>query len=149
MKWFQKKNPDNLTPDGSPLSGQVHRVESPHTTTDDLLQRIESAGLPANILGTARDEYERLAKVDKSSPEYAIGYNYLEFILSLPWNISTKDVLDLQRAEDVLNTRHYGLGPVKERILEFLAVKNLHSRFQTKILLVDDELIAKIGRAHV
>ncbi|MCJ2163514.1 MULTISPECIES: S16 family serine protease [unclassified Pseudodesulfovibrio] len=118
-------------------------MEQVDSVVDSFRKRVESAGLPGPILVAARDEYERLAKVDKSSPEYAIGYNYLEFILSLPWNVTTKDDLDLDRAETILDARHHGLGQVKERILEFLAVKNLHGRHETKILLADDELIAR------
>ncbi len=143
ITWFRKKNGGGLPPDSQTPSGQVDQVESLDLTIETLCQRVESALLPAPILSAARDECERLVKVDSSSPEFAIGYNYLEFILSLPWNVSTKDDLDLQRAEEVLNARHFGLGQVKERILEFLAVKSLHSRQQTKILLADDELIAR------
>ncbi len=143
ITWFRKKSGDGLPLDSQTPSERVSQIGSPDLTTETLCQRVESARLPAPILSAARDECERLIKVDKSSPEFAIGYNYLEFILSLPWNVSTKDDLDLQRAEEVLNARHFGLGQVKERILEFLAVKNLHGRQQTKILLADDELIAR------
>jgi len=142
MKWFQKKDNESSSPAQSSSS-----TNEPIKYTDpfiaDLEQRVESARLPGPILVAARDEYNRLAKVEKTSPEFAIISNYLEFILSLPWTDSTKDDLDLQRAEDILNARHHGLGNVKERILEFLAVKSLHSRIETKILLADDEQIAR------
>ncbi|MEF2229602.1 MAG: S16 family serine protease [Pseudodesulfovibrio sp.] len=104
---------------------------------------MESAGLPSEILAAARVECDRIESVDPASPEYAIAYGYIEIILSLPWTATTKDDLDIVRAEEVLNARHFGLRRVKERILEFLAVKNLRGRQTGRILLVDDELIAR------
>ncbi|WP_291328818.1 S16 family serine protease [Desulfovibrio sp. UCD-KL4C] len=143
MKWFRKKNAEESTPEPESSSDSKEQVEFKDPVIENLHKRIEEASLPDHILPVARDEYERLIKTDKSSPEFAIGQNYLEFILSLPWNSTTKDDLDLTRAKEVLDTRHYGLSPVKERILEFLAVKSLHSRQQAKILLADDEVIAR------
>ncbi|MBI9112518.1 S16 family serine protease [Maridesulfovibrio ferrireducens] len=143
MKWFRKKTDEGSQPESKGSGGQkVHDIlKDPFA--EDLRVRIESASLPNHILDVTHDECERLIKTDKSSPEFALGHNYIEFILSLPWNVTTKDDLDLTRAKDLLDARHYGLNPVKERILEFLAVKSLHSRQQAKILLADDEVIAR------
>ncbi|SMF20187.1 S16 family serine protease [Desulfovibrio gilichinskyi] len=143
MKWFRKKNAEESPSEPKSPSEKKEQVELKDPVIENLHKRIEEAYLPDQILPVARDEYERLLKTEKSSPEFAIGQNYLEFILSLPWNSTTKDDLDLTRAKEVLDARHYGLSPVKERILEFLAVKSLHSRQQAKILLADDEVIAR------
>ncbi|SDL38035.1 ATP-dependent Lon protease [Maridesulfovibrio ferrireducens] len=143
MKWFRKKRDEGSQPESKGSGGQKVDDILKDPFADDLRMRIESASLPNHILEVARDECERLIKTDKSSPEFALGHNYIEFILSLPWNVTTKDDLDLTRAKDLLDARHYGLNPVKERILEFLAVKSLHSRQQAKILLADDEVIAR------
>lgn len=143
MKWFRKKNVENPPSEPNSSSEKKEQVESKDPLIENLHKRIEEACLPDQIFPVARDEYERLIQTDKSSPEFAIAHNYLEFILSLPWNSTTKDDLDLTRAKEVLDARHYGLSPVKERILEFLAVKSLHSRQQAKILLADDEVIAR------
>ncbi|CCO25524.1 S16 family serine protease [Maridesulfovibrio hydrothermalis] len=143
MKWFRKKS-DNTSQSDPEISSDRKESSPPSDPfADELRKRMESAGLPDHIRIVARDEYERLVKTDKSSPEFALAHNYLEFILSLPWNVTTKDDLDLTRAKDLLDARHYGLSIVKERILEFLAVKSLHSRQHAKILLADDEVIAR------
>ncbi len=115
----------------------------PPSVRELLREQVESAGLPLEILEAARAECDRLAHVDPASPEHAIGFNYLEFLLSLPWNSATKDDLDIVHAEELLNARHHGLRLVKERILEFLAVKNLRATSPPRILLVDDEVIAR------
>ncbi|WP_022663394.1 S16 family serine protease [Paucidesulfovibrio longus] len=153
MSWFWRKSEEQAAPasaaertdkaDASPRSERLERLPEQDPVLEDLRARVESAGLPAHARSAARDECERLAKVDRSSPEYALSCNYLEFLLSLPWNVSTKDDLDLERASALLDARHFGLGRVKERILEFLAVKSLRSRRQARILLADDEAIAR------
>ncbi|WP_031481075.1 S16 family serine protease [Maridesulfovibrio frigidus] len=141
LRWFNKKNDEKLnpevkTPDESNLPQQKNGAQ-------ELVERVNSAELPDHIINTTHDECERLLKLDSSSPEFAIGHNYLDFILSLPWNNTTKDDLDLERAKEVLDARHYGLNNVKERILEFLAVKNLRSRINPSLIIADDEIIAR------
>ncbi|CCH50234.1 S16 family serine protease [Pseudodesulfovibrio piezophilus] len=145
MSWFgigKKTVPETVTPESvaTPTPPPSFPVSSHHR---ELRDRIESAGLPDEILDAARSEFERADSIDPSSPEYAIGLNYLDFILSLPWKERTKDDLDIHRADEVLNARHFGLRQVKDRILEFLAVKNLRGRYSPRILLVDDEAIAR------
>lgn len=144
MGWFDRFRSSSAKEDLTPTQAapSIKKV-TPPTTHEALRERIESAGLPPEVLATARTECERLDNTDPTVPEYAIGLNYLEFILSLPWDSVTKDDLDIIRAEEVLNARHYGLNRVKDRILEFLAVKNLHGRRPPRILIVDDELIAR------
>ncbi|QGY41824.1 response regulator [Pseudodesulfovibrio cashew] len=144
MGWFGKKKPP--APEAEP-EREIPRQEDSKavssTAHDSLRQRVESAGLPPDVLDTALSECDRAIALDPSSPEYSIGQNYLEFLLALPWDKTTKDDLDIARAEEVLNARHYGLRRVKERILEFLAVKNLRGKPTARILLVDDEQIAR------
>ncbi len=144
MGWFEKKSvspPKQAEPENA-LSRQAAPSPTPLTPHASFREKAESAGLPPEILEEALSECDRLDTLEPSSPEYAIGLSYLEFILSLPWNTTTKDDLDIVRAEAVLNARHYGLRRVKDRILEFLAVKNLRDKHTARILLVDDELIA-------
>lgn len=145
MGWFGKRK--SSVPRGAePVAAQppeTRPAAPPARAHDSLREQVESAGLPPEILETARIECDRLDSVDPASPEYAISLNFLEVILSLPWNTATRDNLDLARAEEILNARHYGLQRVKDRILEFLAVKSLCARRNPRILLVDDELIAR------
>lgn len=115
----------------------------------DLKRRIDKVGLPEAVLDSINAEYENLLKVDPSGPEFNISFNYLEFVISLPWARVTRDDLDLERAESVLNLRHHGLRQVKERILEYLAVKKLHTMNQRSVLIVDDEEITRENLSYV
>ena len=119
---------------------------------DDLLemrQGIESAKMPANVTEPALKELDRLEKMDPGIPEYSIGLNYLEFLVSLPWRSLSEDNLDIARAEKILEGRHHGLKHVKERILEYLAVKTLCTLNEFSILVVDDEEIARTNLEYV
>ncbi|EFL52146.1 response regulator receiver protein [Solidesulfovibrio fructosivorans JJ]] len=116
---------------------------------ETLRRSVEDANLPAQAADAAGRELERLEKTDPSVAEYAVGINYLEFLLKLPWNNCTRDTLDLTRAREVLDARHHGLTAVKERILEFLAARALRGAAKPKLLVVDDEEIARMNMAHV
>ncbi len=108
----------------------------------DLRKSVEQARMPDRVKTIAGKELERLAKTDPSLAEYGIGLNYLEFILSLPWEKSSKDNLDLSRAERILDEEHYALAPVKERVLEYLASNIKIGLKPTRMMVVDDEKIA-------
>src|SRR4030043_1589856 len=92
-------------------------------TIEESRQSIISAMMPPHIEQIASKELEMLSKMSSATAEYSIGLNYIDYLVSLPWNKKTRDNLDLDRAESILNERHYGLREVKERILEHLAVK--------------------------
>lgn len=145
LGWFGKKQ--SQPPAGTRQERSEKPKEVPETVTpsahDSLRERVESAGLPTEPLEAALAECDRLDAMDPASPEYSISWNYLEYILSLPWDKTTRDDLDILRAEEVLNARHHGLQRVKDRILEFLAVKSLRGVHTPRILLVDDEQIAR------
>ena len=111
--------------------------------------KIQKAALPAPIEAAAMAELERLEKTDPSAPEYAIGLNYIDLILGLPWNMVHDIHIDLNQAERVMESQHYGLRQVKERILEYLAVRTLCSMRDFFILIVDDEPIARTNLAYV
>jgi ATP-dependent Lon protease len=116
---------------------------------EQLRAAIAKGGLPETVAGVALKEVERLEKTDPTLPEYTIGLTYLEFLLALPWSRSTDDHLDLRHAELILDQRHHGLKPVKERILEYLAGRTLCALQTARILVVDDEEIARTNLAHV
>jgi ATP-dependent Lon protease len=145
MGWFGKRK-SSISGEAEPAPAKTPESRPsppPAPAHDSLREQVESAGLPPETLDAARSECERMDNLDPASPEYAISLNFLEVILSLPWNTATRDNLDITRAEEVLNARHYGLQRVKDRVLEFLAVKSLCARRNPRILLVDDELIAR------
>src|SRR5665648_517646 len=115
----------------------------------ELRAAVQKAQLPESVAAIAAKELERLDKTDPSVGEYTIGINYLDYLISLPWNRFTEDNLDLKRAERILESQHYGLPHVKERILEYLAVRTLCSIQTSRILVVDDEEIARTNLEYI
>jgi ATP-dependent Lon protease len=115
----------------------------------DLKAAINKAKLPETVVAVALKELERLEKTDPAVAEYSIGLNYLDYLISLPWNSFTEDNLDLNRAQRLLESQHYGLKHVKERILEFLAVRTLCSLQTSQVLVVDDEEIARTNLEYI
>jgi ATP-dependent Lon protease len=118
-------------------------------TIDELRHRIDSANMPSEVQRIADRELEMLSKTNPVTAEYSIGLTYIDYLLGLPWNKKTADNLDLERAERILNERHYGLHDVKERIIEHLAVKILVMNRKPQILVVDDEDIARNNLEHI
>ncbi len=101
---------------------------------NELRLKIEKAGMPKNIEKVTLREVERLAKIPHSSPEYTVSRTYLDWLVNLPWSKSTEDNLDIDVAEKILNDDHYNLFKVKERILEYLAVRKLKHDMKGPIL---------------
>ena len=92
----------------------------------DLLKKIEDAKLPDRVAQEARRETDRLRMLSSASSEYHVIRTYLDWLLSLPWHKrSGDDEIALSKVEEALDSRHYGLGEAKERIIEFLAVRKL------------------------
>ncbi len=119
------------------------------STLDGLREMIATSTMPDRVLQIADRELDTLTKISPSSAEFAIGLTYLEYLLSLPWSKKTEDNLDIGRAERILNERHYGLDRVKARILDHLAVKILIANKKPRILVVDDEEIARKNLEHI
>ncbi len=100
----------------------------------DLRERLKKGKLPGDTEKTVEKELDRLAKMNPSSAEYTVSRTYIEWLLDLPWSVSTEDNLDIGAAEQVLNRDHYGLDKVKKRILEYLAVRKLKRDMRGPIL---------------
>src|SRR5216683_6066213 len=94
-------------------------------TVNELRQKIDEARMPEEALKEASRELSRLEKIPNVSPEYSIIRTYLELLTSLPWSKSTGERIDVPRARQVLDQDHYDLEKIKERILEYLAVRRL------------------------
>ena len=92
---------------------------------DELKKRIETAGMTQDALEKALAELKRLENMPPMSAESTVSRNYLDWLLAVPWKKKSKEIRDLKFAENVLETDHYGLEKIKERILEFLAVRRL------------------------
>lgn len=100
-------------------------VRSIANEVKQLGQRLNKVGMPPDVLKIAEGELRRLSMMSPGNAEFQVTYNYLEQLVSLPWNKMTEDKIDISGARKILNEDHYGLEKPKERILEFLAVRKL------------------------
>ena len=92
---------------------------------EELKKKIESAGMTQDAFDKAMTEWKRLEMMPPMSAESTVSRNYLDWLLAMPWKKKTREIRDIQRAEQILEEDHYGLEKIKERILEFLAVRQL------------------------
>jgi len=92
---------------------------------DELKKKIDSAGMPKEVKDKALQELKKLEAMPPMSAESTVSRNYLDWLLAVPWKKRSKEIRNISRAEKVLNEDHYGLEKIKERILEFLAVRQL------------------------
>lgn len=102
--------------------------------SEEYKEKIEQAKLPQEVKEKALKEVERLEKMPPMAAESGVIRTYLDWLLVLPWNKKTKDRLDINQAEIILNEDHYGLEKVKERILEYLAIRKLAKKMKGPIL---------------
>ena len=91
----------------------------------ELEDRIKAAGLSEEAEKVAMKELDRLTRIPTQSPEYSVSRTYIEWLADLPWSKSSDDQINVKKAEKILDKDHYGLEKVKERIVEYLAVRNL------------------------
>jgi ATP-dependent Lon protease len=101
----------------------------------ELRKRIDAAKLPAEALAVAEKELQRLSQMNPASAEYTVSRTYLDWILDLPWSVSTEDTLHIPDARSVLERDHYGLDKVKKRIIEYLAVRKLKNDMRGPIMV--------------
>ncbi|VBB82420.1 ATP-dependent Lon protease, putative [Yarrowia lipolytica] len=99
-------------------------------------ERAEKLDMPENIQKVFEEEMTRLQSMEPSSSEYSVTRNYLDWITQIPWNKTTEDRFNLPQAKDVLDSEHYGMKEVKDRILEFIAVSRMKGGLTGKILLL-------------
>ncbi|NLN47559.1 MAG: endopeptidase La [Clostridiales bacterium] len=98
---------------------------------EDKLSKLK---LPDEVVNKVKKEIDRLTKLSQASPESGVIRSYLDWIFDLPWNVETKDNLDIKNARRILEEDHYGLKKVKERILEYLAIRKLAMNMKGPIL---------------
>lgn len=101
---------------------------------DELKKKIETAGMPKDAFEKAMSELRRLENMPPMSAESTVSRNYLDWLLAVPWKKASKEIRDLNYAKEVLESDHYGLDKIKERILEFLAVRRLVEKPKGSIL---------------
>jgi ATP-dependent Lon protease len=101
---------------------------------EELRQKMESSGMPEEARKEADRELGRLSRMSPSAAEYTVSRSYLDWLVSLPWNVLTTERIDIHKAKEVLNRDHYDLEKIKERILEHLAVIELKPTGKAPIL---------------
>jgi ATP-dependent Lon protease len=101
---------------------------------NELREKVEAAGMPEEIKARAIKEIDRMSRIPSASPEVGVIRTYVDWLVGLPWNVSTDDQLDIKAAAKILEEDHYGLEKIKERILEYLAVRTLADTIRSPIL---------------
>jgi ATP-dependent Lon protease len=116
------------------IQKELGRKDEKGNEIDDLKKKIEQSKMPKDVEEKANQELKRLEAMPPMSAEATVSRNYLDWLIAVPWHKKTKESRDLKRAEEILNEDHYGLDKIKERILEFLAVRALVKKPKATIL---------------
>lgn len=110
------------------IKNELGDADSRSEEMDELKEKIRTKGMPESVELEAMKQLARLERMHPDASEASMVRTYLDWLVDLPWNDSTTDVLDLKKAKDILDNDHYGLEKVKDRILEFLAVRKLKTK---------------------
>jgi ATP-dependent Lon protease len=113
---------------------ELGEYEDEGTEIEELREKLTKLKMPKHAKKVAEKELNRLSKMSPMASEYTVTRTYLDWIFEMPWSKSTKDRLNVSKAEAILNEDHYGLDKVKKRILEYLAVRQLKSDMKGPIL---------------
>jgi ATP-dependent Lon protease len=117
------------------IQEELGEVDEQQAEAEELREQLEQAGLPEEVMTVAERELGRFERLPPQSAEHGVIRNYLEWLASLPWSKSTDDNLDLKHGREVLDRDHYDIERVKDRILEFLAVRKLNPEARSSIVL--------------
>ncbi len=113
---------------------ELGRRDDKSDEVEELKQKIEKAGLPKEVREKAEQELKRLEAMPPISAEATVSRNYIDWLVGVPWTKKSRELKDLKRARRILDEDHHGLDEIKERILEFLAVRQLTEKTQSSIL---------------
>jgi ATP-dependent Lon protease len=116
------------------IQRELGRKDEKGNEVDDLKKKIEKSRMPKETAKKALDELKRLEAMPPMSAEATVSRNYLDWLIAVPWHKRSRESRDLKRAEQILHEDHYGLEKIKERILEFLAVRALVKKPKATIL---------------
>lgn len=116
------------------IQKELGEDESVELEVEEYMEKITAAHMPKEVREKAEKEVKRLLKISPSSPDAGVIKTYADWLLDLPWDKKTKDSTDIKKARDILNEDHYGLSEIKERILEYLAVKHINKSMKGPIL---------------
>jgi ATP-dependent Lon protease len=116
------------------IQKELGRKDEKGNEVDELKKKIEQAKMPKDVEEKANQELKRLEAMPPMSAEATVSRNYIDWLIAVPWHKKSKESRDLKRAEEILHEDHYGLDKIKERILEFLAVRALVKKPKATIL---------------
>jgi ATP-dependent Lon protease len=116
------------------IQDELDEDKSTTDEIDDYYEKLEEADLPEKVAEKVEEEIEKLDRTPNMSPEATVIRNYLDCILDLPWNKEKEEEIDIKNSEEILEADHYGLKDVKERILEYLAVRKMAPAKKSPIL---------------
>jgi len=133
-KFSDTKKADFLQDQLRNIQKELGQMEDPKAEMDEMAEQIKQAKMPAEVESEAEKELKKLRMMSPMSSEANVVRNYLEWLISMPWEIRTEDNFDLKEAEQILDRDHYGLEKIKERIIEYLAVASLKGKLKGPIL---------------
>lgn len=116
------------------IQKELGDVDERQEEFDELKKKIEEAGMPEEVEKVALKELKRMARMSPGAAEYTVSRTYIDWLVEIPWSISTEDHHDIATAERILNEDHYDLEKVKQRMLEYLAVRQLKADMKGPIL---------------
>ena len=116
------------------IQEELGEVDPQQAETNELRSKIDAAAMPEEVKKSADRELDRLSKVPQASPEYSVIRTYLDWLVTLPWNVATADHIDIKAARTILDEDHYDLDKIKDRIVEYLAVGKLKKKLTGPIL---------------
>jgi ATP-dependent Lon protease len=116
------------------IQKELGEMDERSAEINELKAKIEKAKMPKEVKDVALKEVDRLARMPAAAAEYTVSRTYIDWLTTLPWSVSSEDNLDIKRAKQILDVDHYNLEKVKERIIEYLAVKKLRKDSKGPIL---------------
>jgi len=116
------------------IQDELGETDPTQADVNELRERIATAKMPEEANKAAERELDRLARVPSASPEYSVIRTYLDWLVTIPWSVITEDSLNMEKARKILDEDHYDLDKVKDRILEYLAVRKLKQTLSGPIL---------------
>ncbi len=128
------------------IQKELGEADETQAEITQLRERVEAAGLPDEVRKEADRELSRLERLPSASPEHSVIRTYLDWLLALPWNKSTAGSIDVAAARDILDADHYGLEKIKDRILEYLAVRKMKQQQAATLAAESGEVSAAHAR---
>ena len=126
------------------IQKELGEADEQTAEVEEFRTKIDAAGMPEEAEKQARRELDRLSRLPSAAAEYGVIRTYLDWLVSLPWSMTTQDNLDIVHARQVLDQDHFGLEDVKERILEYLAVRKLRHERGDALIPEDEDTIRRV-----